>query len=177
MSKRVMPSIMIMLGQGDDCVNTTCAWALLDVLLLFREDTKLVEQVFVVYDGLLDSGSHDVQMAVLACGSHLASAIAVAAARYASASVQLEWLLSAVQSLTQQLGNLGSSNPPRTAEQQRILATQLVTLVQQVHSFDIRLPRLQSGLYACSESLSKCRPLLADPQMTALNTILKDKNA
>ena len=48
MKRRLMPLLMVTLSRGDPQVQSTCVWALLEVLIRFSEDSKLVEQVCVI---------------------------------------------------------------------------------------------------------------------------------
>ena len=122
-----------------------------------------------MFDGLLDSAPQEVAATVLSCGARLAGAVAPLASRSAAAAGQLEWVLHAVQSLLHQLQpqqqqaggvHVGQGQqhqhrgPPRSPDQQRALAGQLV-LVVHVYMHDVRLPRLQSQMMvsrcSCSE--------------------------
>ena len=113
-----------------------------------------------MFDGLLDTAPQEVAATVLSCGARLAGAVAPLASRSAAAAGQLEWVLHAVQSLLHQLqpqqqaggGHVGQGQqqqhrgPPRSPDQQRALAGQLVLVVHAVYMHDVRLPRLQSQM-------------------------------
>ena len=118
-------------------------------------------QVFVVFDGLLDSAPYEVVASVLSCGAKLVAAVAPTASCSAASAGQLEWMLHAVQSLVHQLqppqpgqqqqqqhGGSGGSGayPARSPEQQRSLAGHLVMVVHAIYVHDVRLPRLQGQL-------------------------------
>ena len=83
---------------------------------------------------------------MIACAARLGNYVAGSAFRSAAAAQQLEWLLTAAQTLAMQLH--GSSRvapgPPRSPEQQRTLASLLLSVCTSIHSFDVRLPRLQN---------------------------------
>ncbi|GAX73032.1 hypothetical protein CEUSTIGMA_g484.t1 [Chlamydomonas eustigma] len=197
MKRQLMPLLMVLLSRGEPPVQGACVWALLDVLLRFGEDGKLVEQVTVVFDGLLESAPLDVAATVLNCGARLAAAVAPSASRSAASAGLLEWVLHAVQQLVQQLpagnqsaaggaaaaaaaGPAFSSNqqqrgPVRTLDQQRALAAQLVQIVHVIYSHDVRLPRLQTHVLACIEGLQRHKGLLWEQPAALLAAMTKEK--
>lgn len=129
-------------------------------------------------DGLLETGTWEVQLAVLAAGQRLCASAAPIASRSAAAATQVEWLLQAVQALASQLAapvptQAASSQPARTPDQARALAGQLVNTVLALAAHDVRLPRLQNALQACLERLLKCKPLLTDQQLASVTSLLK----
>ena len=119
-------------------------------------------QVFVVFDGLLDSAPYEVVATVLSSGATLAASAAPTANCSAASAGQLEWVLQAVQSLalqmqpSQQPGGQqqqqqqhrggGLAGPSYSPEQQRTLAGHLVMVAHAIYVHDVRLPRLQSQL-------------------------------
>eukprot|EP00955_Chlamydomonas_euryale_P023073 243565-Chlamydomonas_euryale.AAC.1 len=72
MKRRAMPLLMVLLGRGSGPVAAAVVPALLDAQLLFQGDAKLVEQVNVVFDGVLEDGPFEAAAAVLAAGAALA---------------------------------------------------------------------------------------------------------
>lgn len=88
----------------------------------------------MVYDGLLEQGSHAIQVAVINAGTRLSTSIASSVSSSATAALQLEWLLNAVKHLALQLQGsgpaAGSAGTHATTEQQRSLATLLAAVLQ-----------------------------------------------
>lgn len=74
-------------------VPVAIAHTLVDIVIRFKDDSKLVEQVFVVWDGLLEGGVWEVQAAVLAASQKLAAVAAPLAIKSAAAATQVEWML------------------------------------------------------------------------------------
>ncbi|KAG2497648.1 hypothetical protein HYH03_004387 [Edaphochlamys debaryana] len=207
-SRRLLPAIMALLSYGDPELQRACVGVLAELGLRFRnEGPRVSEQVLVVFDSLLEQGSHAVQLEVLAAGTALAAAAAPSAAVSAAAASQVEWLLMAVQVVALRLqhaaaaasGNLtvtpgssaaaaggaGGSAAAAAAsvaalgpEQQRALAAALLAALKAVAPHDLRLPRLQATLGAALDSLGRCKALLPDPQQqAALAALQKERSA
>ncbi|KAJ9510838.1 hypothetical protein QJQ45_027752, partial [Haematococcus lacustris] len=176
MTRRVMPPLMVLLGGEQPRVQAACCEVLLDVLLLYRDTPQLACTVF---DGLLQQGPPPLRLAVLAAGQRLAAAVSPQAVRSAPAAAQLEWLLQVgadgmvcqaqaahlVHQYSHPESSSGPPSSPPTLEQQRALAAQLVHILATVHSYEVRLPRLQTRLLAASEALSRGGKGLLGPGM------------
>lgn len=83
----------MLLSGGDVEMQMACVRVLLEVIQRYWDDAKLVEQVFVIYDGILEQSPNEVQCAVLAAGQQLAAVTAPRATLSPAAAAQLEWVL------------------------------------------------------------------------------------
>ncbi|GIL83910.1 hypothetical protein Vretimale_10913 [Volvox reticuliferus] len=183
-SRRLLPGLMALMSYGEPELQRACVGVLAELAQRFRDHgPRVSEQVLVVYDSLLEQGSHVVQLDVLAAGTSMAAAAAPSAAVAAAAAAQVEWLLTAVQVVAARLtssaastaGTGGAGGAP-TLEQQRTLAGQLLSALRAVAPYDLRLPRLQANLNAALDAIQRCKTLLSDPQQqAALTALLKER--
>ena len=200
MKRRLMPLLMLLMSRGDTIVQGACIWALLEVILRFSEDTKLVDQVTVVFDSMLNpstsaaiggGGTDAVSATVLAAMNRLAASVAPSATRSAASANLIEWLLNSVHSLAS--SRLGVTDPVtptaspspanaaalpsgvRSVDNQRLLAGQLMHIISSIHAHDTRLPRLHSLMVTCVEVLYKNRSLLVPEQSQAIGNMKREK--
>ena len=71
MKRRLMPLLMVLLSRGEPPVQSACVGALLEVLLRFGEDSKLVEQVRNRTMGCDSAGKAHGDGVLINCGQEL----------------------------------------------------------------------------------------------------------